>query len=400
MRLSEFADLAGQMDMFGMPQDLSIYTLADQGLNLLNAKYLLYERGGRPDYKYDGIGFGQLELNLPLKPGAQAEITPNGVTATELAIVSMLGNSTHLAEGTPVAQVRLHLKDHRIVEREIQAGRDTAEWAYDRADVRAAIKHQRARIAENFDAEGFQAHRYLGRLSFDRAEVVRIEFNYVSADATLYIARASLYDATTGVSTPLDRLALPPERWHRLESFGEVDVYENLKVMPRAWFVRRLVVEPRTKLLRTIKEGKWEDGQPFNPAEVAMLETGEADTPVIPPETADDLVNAQVKITSYQPQRIELETTNPKPGFLVLSEIYYPGWAAQVDGNPTRIHRTNYNLRGIAVASGNHRVALIYRPSSFRRGAICSAIGVALLLAVSKKLLIYKKPKAFLARKH
>lgn len=386
MRLSEFADLAGQVNEFGVAQDLSTYTLADQGLNLLNAKYLLYERGGRPDHKYDGIGFGQLEMNLALKPGVREEITPNGVMATELAIVSMLGNSTHLAEGTPVVQVRLHLKDGPIVEREIQAGRDTSEWAYDRADVKAVIKHQRARIAENFDAEGFQAHRYLARLAFERAEVVRIEFNYVCPDAGLYIARASLHDATTGISTPLDRLALPPERWRRLESFGEVDVYENLKAMPRAWFVSRLIQKPRAEVLRAIKEGRMADGTSFDPAQTALLETEAQTLPSLMGNAAD----AQVKVTNYQPQRIEMETSNPKwqqgqqgqqGGFLVLSEIYYPGWEAEVDGKPTEIYRTNYNLRGVSVPPGNHRVVFTYRPSSFRRGILCAAIGVALLLA-------------------
>jgi hypothetical protein len=375
MRLSEFADLAGQVNEFGVVQDLSTYTLADQGLNLLNAKYLLYERGGRPDHKYDGIGFGQLEMSLELKPGAQAQVTPNGVTATELAIVSMLGNSTHLTEGTTVVQVRLHLKDGQIVEREIQAGRDTSEWAYDRPDVKAVIKHQRARIAENFDAEGFQAHRYLGRLAFERAEVVRIEFNYVCPDASLYIARSSLYDATTGVSPPLDRLALPPERWRKLESFGEVDVYENLKAMPRAWFVSRLLQKPHAEVLRRIKEGKFVDATTFDPAQTALLETG------VPLPTISGTAGGQVKVTDYQPQRIEIETGNPQAGFLVLSETYYPGWEAKVDGQSTEILRTNYNLRGISVSPGNHRVVFTYRSSSFRRGAIGSVIGVLLLLA-------------------
>jgi hypothetical protein len=217
----------------------------------------------------------------------------------------------------------------------------------------------------------------LGRFTFERAEVVRIEFNYVCPDAGLYVARASLHDATTGVSTPLDRLALPPERWRRLESFGEVDVYENLKAMPRAWFVSRLIQKPRAEVLRVIKEGKFADGTLFDPAQTALLET-EAQTSY--PAT-DNAARAQVKVTNYQPQRIELEASNPLAGFLVLSEVYYPGWEATVDDRKTEIHRTDYNLRGLAVPPGNHRVVFTYRPSSFRRGVICSVIGIVLLIA-------------------
>jgi hypothetical protein len=379
MRLSGFADLTGQMDMFGMPQDLGIYSMAHQGLNLLNAKYLLYEGVGKPDPKYDGVGFSQLELNLSLKPGDQIDLTPNGAMATELAIVSMMGNSTHLADGTPIAQVRLQLKNGQIIEREVLAGRDTAEWAYDRADVRAAIKHKRPAIAESFNVENFQGHRYLGRLAFDRAEVQLIEFRYVCPDATLNVARASLHDSQTGISTPLDSLALPSERWRRLENFGEVYVYENLKALPRAWFVPKVITEPRAKILQIIKQGKFDDGSFFDPARIALLETGSLEPPTIPAAKSDEPA-AQVQITNYQPQRIELTATNSQPGFLILSEIFYPGWEAEVDGQPVKIHRTNYDLRGIATEPGQHHIVFAYRPRSFRRGAICSLIGVGLLL--------------------
>ena len=53
------------------------------------------------------------------------------------------------------AKVKLHTKDGRVIERELQAGRDTAEWAYDRADVRAEIQHERPRVAESWNEAGF-----------------------------------------------------------------------------------------------------------------------------------------------------------------------------------------------------------------------------------------------------
>src|SRR5262249_6833038 len=88
---------------------------------------------------------------------------------------------------------------------------------------------------------------------------------------------------------------------------------------------------------------------------------------------------ARAKITRYEPNRIELTTGNPKDGFLVLSEIYYPGWEARIDGNPIKIYRTDYTLRGIFVPAGERRVEFIYRPQSLRRGALGAALGLTLL---------------------
>jgi uncharacterized membrane protein YfhO len=63
-----------------------------------------------------------------------------------------------------------------------------------------------------------------------------------------------------------------------------------------------------------------------------------------------------------------------------LSEVYYRGWEARVDGQPAPVYRTNYALRGIAIPPGEHRVELIFRAPSFRVGAAYSALGAVLLL--------------------
>ena len=88
---------------------------------------------------------------------------------------------------------------------------------------------------------------------------------------------------------------------------------------------------------------------------------------------------ARVKITRYEPNRIGLTTDNPKDGFLVLSEIYYQGWEARIDGNPTKIYRTDHTLRGIYVPAGERQVEFAYRPQTLRSGALGAALGLILL---------------------
>ena len=398
-RMGEVAGTAGAA-IKGFVQDPKSFGLDDRGLDLLNVKYLIVGNGGatKSDGKsegwldYDGLKFARTHLNVEFKPGVSLTTDPGGVMATEIAVVSLMANSTHLPDGAGVLKLRLHTRDGRVIERELQAGRDTSEWAYDRADVKAAIKHQRARVVESASAEGFDSHFYLGRLQFDRAEIEKIEWIYPREDASLYLIRASLRDSQTGASTPLAAYGFPAERWRKLARFNQpapVDVYENMRVAPRAWFVDRVLALSPGEVLKTIKTGKISGyagidparrasvGQAFDPARDALIEAecSDCDGPRVAAPSG-----AQAEVTRYEPNRIELTTSNPNDGFLVLSEIYYQGWEARVDGNPTKVYRTNYTLRGIFVPAGEHRVEFIYRPRSLRNGAIGAALGVLILL--------------------
>ncbi|MFN7944592.1 MAG: YfhO family protein [Blastocatellia bacterium] len=386
-RLARVMQLAGDADAHGIMADWQPLEAQAQGLNLLNVKYLLLEKHrtlSPPDaLKIAGVSFAKTPLHLMLAPGRKFQTEVENVPATELAIISLLSDSVQVPDSAPVARIRLHTKDGGIIERELQAGRDTSEWAWDRPDVKAAIKHHRAEIAESKPVQeqsgAYPAHTYLARLTFDRAVIERVEFEYVRTDAQLQVVRASLTDAQTGTVAPLDDVPLPPERWRRLAEFGDVKIYENLKPLPRAWFVSRLLTAPEAEILRAIKTGKLSDGQPFDPQQTAMLEA-EKQYSSLPTVSA---IKADAKITRYEPNRIDLATRNQQAGFLVLSEVFYPGWQARIDGRETEIHRTDYALRGVFVPAGEHRLEFVYRPRSFRLGLTDMLAGLLLLVCGS-----------------
>jgi hypothetical protein len=376
----------GEMVQNGAIQQISTFNATDQGLNLLNIKYLLMERAAPlragEGLVYEGISFRGLPFELSLRDGNRFEFMAGEMSVTDLAIVSTMSNSTSIIDGTPVVKLTFHLNDGRLIERELQAGRDTSEWAYDRADIRAAIKHKRARIVEswfvNDKAESYQGHSYLTKLPFDRAQIVKLEMEHLGSDAQLLIRRISLFDSLTGLSVPVVAIDVPQERWRKLASFGEADLYENLKAMPRAWFVNRVVVAPSADVLQTIRQGKERDGRLFDPAETALIDKEDFDGEETFPSFAK--TDSDVTITKYEPQRIEMRTLNPQAGFLVLSEVYYPGWDAWVDGVKTPVYRVNHTLRGIIVPPGEHIISFVYVAPSILRGAIYFGIGVAVLL--------------------
>jgi uncharacterized membrane protein YfhO len=67
----------------------------------------------------------------------------------------------------------------------------------------------------------------------------------------------------------------------------------------------------------------------------------------------------------------------PKNGYLVLSEIYYPGWRATIDGAPEEVLRADWNLRAVPVPAGRHALEFRFAPDSFARGAWISSLTLA-----------------------
>ncbi len=380
LRPRRFGELTGTEGWIfnSFVQDAKSFGLNDHAFDLLNVKYLLVAYGGatnkKTGYEREGVHFSQSYFAAEMKPGVHLTTTAGNAAATEIAIISNLANSAHLPDGAPILKLKLHARDGRVIEREVQAGRDSSEWAYDRADVKSVIKHSRATVAEDFEAGDFKSHAYLGRLKFDRAEIEKIEWIYVREDASLLLIRASLFDATTGKSEPLANFHLPTERWRLLDRFDEIEVYENLRAMPRAWFVAQAMPSPGAESLKTIRSYLTPGLVMFDPESVALVD-GDLQW-----ESRYPINEAVAEVRHYESNRIEIETRNPQQGFLVLSEMYYDGWEARVDGQPTKIYRTNYALRGIVVPPGDHRVEFVYRPRSFRFGLMGFVGGIALLL--------------------
>src|SRR4030095_7714816 len=122
--------------------------------------------------------------------------------------------------------------------------------------------------------EGLSANCYLARLPFERAEIVGVEFEYLAADASVLILRASLLDSTTGAVTTLSSIHFQGALWRKRAQLGEVEVYENLKALPRAWFVGRAAIGPSEEVLETIKTGRMKDGKTFAPAQTVLVAQG------------------------------------------------------------------------------------------------------------------------------
>ena len=64
----------------------------------------------------------------------------------------------------------------------------------------------------------------------------------------------------------------------------------------------------------------------------------------------------------YQPTNIAIRVDAPEGGYLVLTDTFYPGWQATVDGTATNIVPAFHAFRAVPVSTGFHDVIFIYWP--------------------------------------
>ena len=149
-------------------------------------------------------------------------------------------------------------------------------------------------------------------------------------------------------------------------------IYTNRRALPRAWVVgAQRVVTGDEATLRAV-------GDPdFDPRRTAIVESSVSGLGAGS--------GGEAQIVSYEPERVQIEATSRGPGLLVLSDLHYPGWKAEVDGREVDIERVDYLLRGVPLEDGEHTVEFRYEPVSWRVGWILSLAGLAALAAADHR---------------
>jgi len=151
---------------------------------------------------------------------------------------------------------------------------------------------------------------------------------------------------------------------------GSWKIYENLKAAPRAFLTNDYQVITDKKDIVPAFYNK-----SFDEKKTLILEEN-------PNLLSQNLRTKKVKILIYEPNKISLATSSDGVALLFLSDAYYPGWKAAVDGKETKIYIADYAFRAVKVPKGEHRVEFYYSPESFNNGLILSAVAVIGLVGV------------------
>jgi len=185
--------------------------------------------------------------------------------------------------------------------------------------------------------------------------------------ATRYVlAPRRLLDGKDG------RLLLDRQRWSYVEDVNQTAVFENRRALPRAWLVAEVACLPPDAILQTIHGSRLPDGSVYDPRRVALVQEP------VGFKVAHPDPNARARLAGVSDGRLEIHTNSGTPAFLVLSDVYYPGWQATVNGQAVPVVRTNGVLRGVRLPAGRNTVCLEFRPVWLYRGAAIS-IGCLLL---------------------
>jgi hypothetical protein len=156
-------------------------------------------------------------------------------------------------------------------------------------------------------------------------------------------------------------------------------VYENKFALPRTYLVNSYAItHDEEESLRAIRD---------NISELSHSVILENGAPSFP-STEAPARSGRARIGRYGVNEVELLVEADAPSLVVLTDSYYPGWKAFVDGVGTPIWRANSLFRAVETPAGTHTVLFKYQPASLRWGA---AISVGTLLLVLIGLFIERR---------
>lgn len=204
---------------------------------------------------------------------------------------------------------------------------------------------------------------------------------------SLPLARSWLLLNVKYVITPQQALTMPADRlWEGQNADGApIYLYRLAQPGPRAWFAGRAILQPNTEqALAQVAAPE------FDPASEVVVSA-------IPPGfDSADKCEGSIIWRQRQPEHLSLEARVDHPCFLVLSELFYPGWRADVDGAATAILRADGVLRAIPLPAGSHQITFTFRPRSFYGGVLLTFLTLLLVLAwlISARLRPSQPPNA------
>lgn len=169
-----------------------------------------------------------------------------------------------------------------------------------------------------------------------------------------------------------------PDRFRFLYEFGETSMFQNIRAMPPAFLVPSsgiTVIKDEEAQMELIRSPG------FDPARTVVLEE--------PLSLASgDGIPGSVRWIGRKNSSLQLKVETSTDSVLVLSQIFYPGWKAFVDGKQTPVFPADYALTGITVGPGSHDVVFTFDPLSFKIGLFLSVVTTLVVGA-----LLYRRPK-------
>ncbi len=171
---------------------------------------------------------------------------------------------------------------------------------------------------------------------------------------------------------------------------GETWLYRDPKAMPRAFPVGEAIILSESDALAELVSGM------TDPRKRVILSLGDEQSEGNVYSSGGEGPPGVVESIEHGSNRVTVEADMWRPGWLVLSDLCYPGWKARLKGAEKRVARAYFLLRAVTLKEGKQKVEFSYEPWSFRMGlwaAIAGLVSLAFFIGAGPaRRALFEKP--------
>jgi Bacterial membrane protein YfhO len=283
----------------------------------------------------------------------------------------------------PAPRVHARLASGREISLPLRAGLDTAEWAWDRADLRARVAHYRAPVAESWPGPdgSFQGHRYQALLRLPgRYWVDGLRIERAPGPGGLLLTRIAVLDAVSGRAAAASAAAAfvsDTGRFREAAATPRVRLFELSVTSGRAFVAEALRTLPSEQAVLSTLAALGAFG--VDPHRVAVGLGRDLAGVTLPPGSRAGRAEVVLARSDWIDVRAE------GPGLLVLTDGWDEGWGASLDDAPARVLRVNHGEMGVVLPRGRHRVVFTYWPEGLAAGFALAAVGAGALAYLARR---------------
>jgi hypothetical protein len=143
---------------------------------------------------------------------------------------------------------------------------------------------------------------------------------------------------------------------------------------PYSWVTPVAVKAPDEQVLATILNPR------FDVTRAALFDTSANVNVAQGVQSLPAPLEIKTTVRHYEPGKVLIDLSAPAPqgSSLVVSENYYPGWIASVDGKPARIGRADYTMIGVELPPGARSIELNFTSPTYEKGKMITWVAIAL----------------------
>ncbi len=172
-----------------------------------------------------------------------------------------------------------------------------------------------------------------------------------------------------GIRYYLGPTAQRPELREVFQGKSGLKVFENQKAFPRVWAVHGAVEVADAHA--TLSDEKFD-------ARHTVFEVGQK------PPRLESCDGDDVWMPHHEPNEVSIRAVMACRGMVILTDSWYPGWVASVDGRAVRIEKAYGAFRGVVVEAGDHTIEMKYRPWSVFVGAAMTVVAALIALVAAR----------------